>query len=33
MEELDRAISRAQRARGQPERQEAGSEESEPVES
>jgi hypothetical protein len=33
MDELDRAISRAQRARGQPERQEAGSEESEPVES
>jgi uncharacterized protein len=33
MDELDRAVSRAQRARGQPERQEAGSEESEPVES
>ena len=33
MEELDRAISRAQRGRGQPERQEAGREESEPVES
>ena len=33
MEELDRAVARAQRARGQPERQEAGSEESEPVES
>ena len=32
MDELDRAISRAQRARGQPERQEAGSEEGEPVE-
>ena len=33
MEELDRAVARAQRARGQPEQQEAGSEESEPVES
>jgi hypothetical protein len=33
MDELDRAVSRAQRARGQSERQEAGSEESEPVES
>jgi uncharacterized protein len=32
MEELDRAVSRALRARGQPEPQEAGSEESEPVE-
>jgi len=31
MEELDRAVSRALRARGQPEPQEAGSEESEPV--
>jgi hypothetical protein len=33
MEELDRAVARAQRARGQPEQQEAGSEASEPVES
>jgi hypothetical protein len=32
MEELDRAVSRALRARGQPEPLEAGSEESEPVE-
>ena len=32
MEDLDRAVSRALRARGQPEPQEAGSEESEPVE-
>jgi len=32
MEELDRAVSRALRARGQPEPQEAGTEESEPVE-
>jgi len=32
MDELDRAVSRAQRARGQPEQQDAGSEESEAVE-
>jgi uncharacterized protein len=32
MEELDRAVSRALRARGQPEPQEVGGEESEPVE-